>query len=424
MTRLSLSKKKISILLLEGVHDTALELFRERGYANIESLPAALDEDLLIERIGGVHVLGIRSRTQLTPRVLEAANKLFCVGCFCIGTNQVDLDTARRLGVPVFNAPYSNTRSVAELVLGEIIMLMRGVFPKSMLLHRGGWMKSAKGCHEMRGKVLGIVGYGHIGSQLSVLAESLGMRVIYYDIIKKLALGNARSCSSLDDVLEKSDVVSLHVPDTPATRGMIGAAQIARMRKGSHLVNASRGKVVAIEPLAEALRSGRLDGAAIDVFPVEPVGNDEEFCSPLRGIESAILTPHIGGSTIEAQANIGAEVADKLIDYSDNGSTIGAVNFVPVSLPIKVGGARFLHIHRNVPGMLRAINEVFSARDINISAQYLQTDAEIGYVVVDVDGQIDEKEVLGDLRRIEGTVRARFLWDGNELQPKSNGDQA
>jgi D-3-phosphoglycerate dehydrogenase len=409
--RLSLSRDKISVLLLEGIHDTAVQSLEDRGYTNITRLPKALEEDELIERIRNVHMLGIRSRTQLTERVLNAAEKLFSVGCFCIGTNQVDLKAARRQGVPVFNAPYSNTRSVAELVLGEIIMLMRGIFEKSQIVHTGGWVKSAKNSYEVRGKVLGIVGYGHIGTQLSILAEAVGMRVVFYDIQKKLALGNAQPCASLGELLETSDVVTLHVPDTAQTRGMIGAEEIRRMKKGAFLINAARGMVVEIEALAEALKSGHLLGTAIDVFPEEPSGDADEFISPLRGIPNAILTPHIGGSTLEAQANIGDEVSGKLIEYSDNGSTVGAVNFPQVQLPVRDSGTRFLHIHRNIPGVLRKLNDCLTSRDLNIAGEYLQTDPEIGYVVVDVEGNVDDREILADLKGIDGTLRARFLYD-------------
>ena len=411
MPKHSLSKDKIRILLLEGVHDNAVREFHERGYTNVESLPTALDEDELIAKIQGVHMLGIRSRTRVTDKVIAAANRLMAVGCFCIGTNQVSLDTARRAGVPVFNAPYSNTRSVAELVIGEAVMLMRRIPEKSVQAHAGEWNKSAKDSYELRGKTLGIIGYGHIGSQLSVLAEAMGLNVRYFDIEKKLAIGNARPCNTLKELLGLSDIVSLHVPATPQTKNMIGEAEIRAMRKGSYLINASRGNVVVIEALAAALKDKHLLGAAIDVFPKEPAANGEEFVSPLRGLPNVILTPHIGGSTHEAQANIGLEVAEKLIKYSDNGSTVGAVNFVEVSLPVKAGGApRFLHIHANVPGVLRRVNDVFSSRNLNISAQYLQTDPEVGYVVVDLDGDVDETELSAELQAVEGTIRVRFLY--------------
>jgi D-3-phosphoglycerate dehydrogenase len=412
MSKLSLSRDKISILLLEGVHDSAVEMLRARGYSSIESLPHALDDAELIEKIARVHMIGIRSRSQLTAPVLQAASRLFSIGCFCIGTNQVDIGAARRLGIPVFNAPHSNTRSVAELVLAEIVMLLRGIPQRSLAVHRGQWPKSAKDSYEMRGKVLGIVGYGHIGSHLSILAEAMGMQVRFFDVVRKLAIGNARPCHSLDELLQVSDLVSLHVPDTAQTRSMIGAAQLRQMKPRSYLINASRGTVVDIDALSQALRSRHLLGAAIDVFPEEPASNDDEFHSPLRGLDNVILTPHIGGSTLEAQANIGLEVADKLIEYSDNGSTLGAVNFPAVALPAHehTTGTRFLHIHRNVPGVLKRINEVFAARNINIAAQYLQTAPEVGYVVVDVDGSIDEDKVREDLRAIDGTIRVRFLF--------------
>ncbi|MFY7776810.1 MAG: phosphoglycerate dehydrogenase [Elstera sp.] len=411
MTRHSLAKDKIRVLLLEGVHENAVQDFQRSGYTQIEQLKVALDEAELIERIQGVHLLGIRSRTRITEKVLAAANRLMGIGCFCIGTNQVALNAARTAGIPVFNAPYSNTRSVAELVIGEIIMLLRRIPEKSRACHDGLWDKSAKNSFELRGKILGLVGYGHIGSQLSVLAEAMGMQVRFFDVEKKLALGNARPCNSLEELLGVADVVSLHVPSTPQTRNMFGAAQVQAMKPGSYLINASRGSVVDLDALAEGLKSGHVLGAAIDVFPKEPATNDEEFVSPLRGLDNVILTPHIGGSTMEAQANIGLEVAEKLIKYSDNGSTVGAVNFVEVSLPVKAGGnRRFLHIHANVPGVMRRVNEIFSQSHLNITAQYLQTDPEVGFVVVDVDGEVDETAVLNQLQAIDGTIRARFLY--------------
>ncbi|MBF0502444.1 MAG: phosphoglycerate dehydrogenase [Candidatus Riflebacteria bacterium] len=410
MTRLSLAKDKISVLLLEGIHDSAVKELRQKGYTNIETLPQALDEEALCHKIADIHILGIRSRTHLTDSVFAAAKKLFSVGCFCIGTSQVNTQSARKSGIPVFNAPYSNTRSVAELVLAEIIMLLRGIHEKSMSLHGGVWTKSAADSYEIRGKTLGIVGYGHIGSQLSILAEAMGMRVLFFDIEAKLAIGNAQSCESLTELLAKSDVVSLHVPETPQTHGMIGYEQLSLCKKGAAFINASRGTVVDIYALAEFLKKKHLIGAAIDVFPVEPSSNKEEFQNPLRGLSNVILTPHIAGSTSEAQANIGNEVARKLIEYSDNGSTLGAVNFAQVALPVKYGGTRILHIHRNLPGVLKQVNEVFSSRNLNIAAQYLQTDPEIGYVVVDIDGKIEEKKVIEELRQINGTIRVRFLF--------------
>ncbi len=412
MTRLSFPKEKVQFLLLEGIHENAIADLAADGYSNVVRLPGALDEDELIRRLEGVHLLGIRSRTKVTPRVLEAAERLIAIGCFCIGTDQVALEEARRRAIPVFNAPFSNTRSVAELVLGQIIMLMRGIFPKSVAAHRGEWIKSAANSWEVRGKTLGIVGYGNIGAQLSVLAESLGMHVIYYDPTPKLPLGRAESYPSLAALLGAADVVSLHVPDTTSTRWMMGAAQIRAMRPGSFLINASRGRVVDVEALATAIRDGHLLGAAADVFPDEPATAREEFLSPLRGLPNVILTPHIGGSTAEAQARIGNEVARKLIDYSDIGSTFGAVNFPQAQLPARPQGTRFIHVHRNTPGLLARVIDVFSRRGLNIGAQYLQTDGELGYVVIDIDGGADEaSEIQADLRAIDGTIRARFLYE-------------
>jgi len=343
--------------------------------------------------------------------VLNEARRLIAVGCFCIGTNQVDTNTAESLGVPVFNAPYSNTRSVAELVIAEAVMLARGIPQKNALCHRGGWMKSAAGSIEVRGKTLGIVGYGHIGTQVGVLAESLGMQVLYFDIEPKLALGNAQAVRSLDDLLARADVVSLHVPETPETKWMIGAPQLANMRAGSMLINAARGTVVDIDALAASLKSGHLSGAAIDVFPVEPQGNNDKFVSPLIGMDNVILTPHVGGSTLEAQDNIGREVAAKLLRYSDNGSTLSAVNFPEVSLPGHPNSQRLLHIHKNVPGILSRINEIFSRESINIDAQFLQTDTKVGYVVIDVSTSAEHAGDLKDaLAAIPGTLRARVLY--------------
>lgn len=410
MSNLSLAKDKIRILLLEGVHDNALAVLENAGYSNIEYHKKALDEATLKEKIKDAHIVGIRSRTQLTEDVLACAEKLIAVGCFCIGTNQVNLRTALANGIPVFNAPYSNTRSVAELVLGEAIMLMRGILAKSVDCHKGGWQKSAAGSYEVRGKTLGIIGYGHIGSQLSVMAEALGFKVIYFDTVNKLPLGNAKPCDSLQSLLAQSDVVSLHVPDTAATRNMIGADELAQMKVGAHLINAARGQVVDIPALAEALKSDHLAGAAVDVFPVEPKGADDEFVSELRGLDNVILTPHIGGSTQEAQANIGTEVAEKLVKYSDDGSTLGAVNFMEVALPVKGAGTRFMHIHENKPGVMAQIAEVISAHGLNILGQFLQTDGEFGYVVVDVDGDIQQGQGIRQaLNDITGTIRLRFL---------------
>lgn len=413
MAAVSLAKDKIKVLLLEGVHDSAVEVFKQHGYVSIEWLKTSLSEEELCERIQDVHFLGIRSRTQLTEKVFAAAQKLAAVGCFCIGTNQVDLDAAKRHGVVVFNAPFSNTRSVAELVLAEIIMLLRRIPERSAGCHRGDWQKSAAGSYEARGKILGIIGYGHIGSQLSILAEQLGMQVRYYDIETKLSLGNALQVRSLNELLQSADVVTLHVPETPQTQWMIGASELAVMKPGSVLINASRGTVVDIEALAGALKSEHLAGAAIDVFPLEPKSNNEEFLSPLRGIDSCILTPHIGGSTQEAQANIGVEVAGKLVHYSDNGSTLSAVNFPEVSLPSHAGTRRLLHIHENRPGMLTQINQIMADAHLNVAGQYLQTDSKVGYVVIDIEVQDQGEqadELLAQLRTIPGTIRARVLY--------------
>ncbi len=411
MSRLSFPKENIRILLLEGIDRSAVATFAGHGYTNVELVAGAPQEEELIARIHDVHILGIRSRTRLTPHVVAAAGKLVCVGCFCIGTNQVALDDAKRAGIPVFNAPYSNTRSVAELVIGEVILLIRGIPEKAASAKRGAWLKTSADAFEVRGKTLGIVGYGHIGSQVSVLAETLGMQVIYRDIAPKLSIGNARACATLTELLERSDAVTLHVPATRETAGLIGRDEIARMRPGAVLLNLSRGNVVDIDALADALRSRHLRGAAIDVFPTEPATPDESFASPLQAFDNVILTPHVGGSTQEAQANIGVEVAEKLARYSDNGTTLGAVNFVEVALPSHEGATRFLHIHRNVPGVLTRLNEVFSKRGLNVAAQYLQTDAEVGYVVVDVEGDLDApgEEIRRELGAVEGTIRTRFL---------------
>jgi D-3-phosphoglycerate dehydrogenase len=412
MTDLSLPKDRIRVLLLEGVNPSAVELMRSAGYTNLTAVPSALNAADLNEALRGVHLLGIRSRTQLTRDVLAHADRLIAVGCFSVGTNQVDIGAARQIGIPVFNAPFSNTRSVAELVIGEIIMLLRRVVPRSRAAHGGRWDKSAENSHEVRGKTLGIVGYGNIGSQLSNLAEAMGMRVIFYDHTDKLRHGNTEPADSLLALLAQSDVVSLHVPETSATHGMIGATEIAAMKKGAYLINNSRGTVVDLEALAEALRARHLRGAAVDVFPVEPASNKEPFHSPLQGLENVILTPHIGGSTAEAQERIGAEVAKKLIDYSDVGSTTGAVNFPQVQLPPRPTGTRYMHVHRNVPGMLGRLNEVISRRALNIMAQFLQTDGEIGYVVIETEGRLEEsRAVLDEIRAIEGTIRTRLLYE-------------
>jgi D-3-phosphoglycerate dehydrogenase len=407
--RYSFDKRKLKFLLLEGIDPSAVEVLNRDGYDHVETYARALADAELLAAIADAHFVGVRSRSCLTEPVLDHAARLTAIGCFCIGTNQVDLAAAARRGIPVFNAPFSNTRSVAELVLGEIVMLMRGIPQKNAMLHRGGWVKSAAHSYEVRGKTLGIVGYGRIGTQLGMLAEHVGMSVLYFDIESKLALGNAHPASSLDALLAAADVVSLHVPETPGTRMMIGGPQLAQMRRGSHLVNASRGTVVDLDALVEALDAGHLQGAAIDVFPAEPQGNADPFVSPLARFDNVLLTPHIGGSTAEAQASIGTEVAAKLIRYSNNGSTVSAVNFPEVLLPEHTGKCRLLHIHRNVPGVMARINERFSSAGINIAAQYLQTRADIGYVVIDVDAAASEI-ALDQLATIEGTIRCRILY--------------
>ena len=407
----SFPKQDIRVLLLEGVSQTAVEIFQAAGYSQIEYHSKALPEDELKARISEAHIVGLRSRTQLSAEVLTDAKRLLAIGCFCIGTNQVDLEAAEQAGIPVFNAPYSNTRSVAELVVAQAVLLARGIPQKNAECHRGGWSKAATGSHEVRGKTLGIVGYGHIGTQVGVLAEALGMRVIFHDIDTKLALGNAQPAAGLEDLLARADIVTLHVPETPSTQWMIGAEQIAKMKRGAHLINAARGTVVVIEALAAALQSGQLGGAAVDVFPVEPKANGDEFQSPLRGLDNVILTPHIGGSTLEAQDNIGVEVAAKLVRYSDNGSTLSSVNFPEVTLPEHAGSLRLLHIHRNVPGVLSKINDIFSRHAVNIDGQFLRTDPKLGYVVIDITADEAKAGVIKDeLAAIPGTLRTRVLY--------------
>ena len=406
---MSTAKSEQLVVLLEGIHPSAIAALRHEGYSRLVTHAKSLSDSELLAAIAEASFLGIRSRTEITSEVLRHAPKLAAIGCFCIGTNQVDLGTAMRLGIPVFNAPFSNTRSVAELVLAQIIMLMRGIPEKNAILHRSGWVKSAANSYEVRGKTLGIVGYGHIGMQIGVLAEQLGMSVVFYDVEAKLPLGNAREMVALEELLNTSDVVSLHVPETVATANMISTEQLAAMKPGSHLINASRGTVVDIDALAEALQSRHLNGAAIDVFPIEPQGNDSVFVSPLTRFDNVILTPHIGGSTSEAQLNIGKEVAAKLIRYGNNGSTTSAVNFPEVALPERAGRSRLLHIHQNVPGVLAKINEKLSASGINIAAQYLSTNEEVGYVVIDVDHSAMQS-ALADLCTVPATIRCRVLY--------------
>lgn len=407
--KVSLDKSKIKFVLFEGVHQSALDTLHSAGYSNIDYYKKALDGDELKEAIKDAHFIGLRSRTHLTAEMIEAAPKLIAVGCFCIGTNQVDLNAAKARGIPVFNAPFSNTRSVAELVLGEILLLMRNVPQANAEVHRGVWNKSATGSYEVRGKKLGIIGYGHIGSQLSIIAESLGMDVYFYDIENKLPLGNAKQVRSLEELLSSCDVVSLHVPELPSTKNLMNATRIAQLKQGAILINAARGTIVDIDALAQALKDGKIHGAAIDVFPVEPASINEEFVSPLRKFDNVILTPHIGGSTAEAQENIGFEVAGKFVKYSDNGSTLSSVNFPEVSLPEHEGTKRLLHIHENRPGILNKLNQIFSEAHLNIAAQYLQTDPKIGYVVVDVETD-DTSLLLTKLKEVDGTIRARVLY--------------
>ena len=407
----SLPKDKIKILLLEGISDTAVNAFRSAGYTEIDRRAKALDGTALREALGSIRLLGIRSRTQITAEVIEGIRSVVAIGCFSVGTNQVDLAACQTMGIPVFNAPFSNTRSVAELTIAEIIMLMRRIFPKSQSAHSGGWDKSAAGSNEVRGKTLGIVGYGNIGTQLAVLAEAIGMRVIYYDHTDKLRHGNVEPAESLGELLTKSDIVSLHVPETPATNGMIGAPEIAQMKDGAILINNARGTVVDLDALASALREKKLAGAAIDVFPSEPSSNADKFASPLQGLDNVILTPHVGGSTEEAQERIGAEVARKLVEYSDVGSTVGAVNFPQVQLSPRPAGTRFIQVQRNLPGELGRLNEVFARHKVNIAAQYYETAGDLGYVVLDADGTVTDAEaIVKEIRALPGTIRARMLY--------------
>lgn len=406
--KLSYPKEKINILLLEDVHSAAEEVFAEAGYS-VKKQKAAPSEDELLKLIPSVHVLGIRSRTELTAKVLAASKHLLAVGCFCIGTNQVDCKKAASIGTPVFNAPFSNTRSVAELTLAEIVMLARKAAQRSMELHSGKWTKSAAGSHEVRGRTVGIIGYGHIGPQVGLLAESFGMKVVYYDIVAKLALGNAQALSSLDAVLKVSDYVTLHVPETARTKGMIGERELGLMKKGACLLNLSRGSVVNIKALRQALDKKHLAGAAIDVFPVEPASNDEEFKSELRGADNVILTPHIGGSTEQAQKNIGIEVATALVKYIDSGSTVGTVNFPQGELPPLPGSHRLLNIHRNIPGVLSSVNQIIADMGANIEAQYLSTSGDIGYLLMDVGPGLS-RAVKKKIEMLDSNIKTRLLF--------------
>jgi len=408
-TNTSFAKENIKIVLLEGIHPSAEEVFRNDGYSNIFTAAKSLPQQELEDALSDAHFLGIRSRTQVTQALLKQAPKLSAIGCFCIGTNQVDLEAATCKGIPVFNAPFANTRSVAELVLAEIILLLRGVPAKNAAAHRGEWNKSAANSFETRGKILGIVGYGHIGTQIGILAENLGMKVQFFDIEKQLSLGNARPANSFKKLLETSDVVTFHVPETEQTRNMMDQTAFNHLKDGAILVNASRGTVVDIDALTDGLESGKVAGAAIDVFPTEPKSNQEEFISPLRKFDNTILTPHIGGSTKEAQVNIGIEVSEKLVKYSNNGSTLSSVNFPEVGLPELDGKHRICHIHHNEPGILAKINDVFYATGVNISSQYLQTNKDVGYVVTDID-QTSSQEAFAGLKQIKGTIKSRILY--------------
>jgi D-3-phosphoglycerate dehydrogenase / 2-oxoglutarate reductase len=405
----SYPKEKVKILLLENIHPAAIDLLNKAGYTDIESIKGSITEKELLEKIGKVHILGIRSKTQITEAVLKKADKLIAIGAFCIGTNQIKMNVARHQGISVFNSPFSNTRSVAELVLGLSIMLMRRVFEKSEGAHQGLWLKESKDCFEVRGKTLGIVGYGHIGSQVSVMAEALGMKVMFYDVTSKLSLGNAKSSNSLDDLLKKSDIITLHVPGTEGTKNLINATRLKKMKPGAVLLNLSRGDVMDVWAVKDAIEKRLLGGLAVDVFPEEPKDNKDVFASPLQGLKNVILTPHIGGSTVEAQEAIGLDVADKLISFIENGSSSGSLTIPEISLPVMNNAHRILHIHSNVPGVLSQINGVLSKMKVNIIGQYLKTNEEIGYVVLDIDKKSGPK-VMAELKKVKNTIRTRTLY--------------
>lgn len=408
-TKTSYPREKVKILLLENISQKAVEKFTSNGYASVERLTKALSEEDLIEKIKGVHILGIRSKTNVTAKVLQAADKLQAIGCFCIGTNQVNLSAATECGVAVFNAPYSNTRSVAELVIGASIMLIRKIIDKNTAAHQGGWMKDASGSNELRGKTLGIIGYGNIGAQVSVLAEALGMKVIFYDIETKLPMGNATDSKSLKELMSNADVITLHVPETKQTKNLINAENLKYVKQGAIVINYARGEVMDLDALAASLKSGQLRGAAVDVFPVEPEKNGDVFSSPLQGLPNVLLTPHIGGSTEEAQQNIGDDVSNKLLGFLEKGVTWGSHTIPALSLPPQEGAHRILHIHRNVPGVLSEINGQLSKNNINILGQYLKTNDQIGYVVVDVDKKLSTqaKQLLDEVAQ---TIKVRMLY--------------
>lgn len=405
----SYPKEKINVLFLENISDAAVKLFKDAGYTSVKKITGALSEEQLIKEIKDVHLLGIRSKTQITSTVLEAAKKLQAIGCFCIGTNQVDLKSARNKGVVVFNAPYSNTRSVAELVISSAIMLIRRIPDKNVAAHQGKWLKESKGSYELRGKTLGIVGYGNIGTQVSVLAEAFGMKVLFYDTITKLPLGNATACKTLAELTSKADIVTLHVPDLPTTKNLISKKALKDFKNGSILINYARGEVVDIDALAEAIKEKRISGAAIDVFPVEPEKNGDPFTTPLQGLPNVILTPHIGGSTEEAQQNIGEDVSNKLYQFLETGVSVGSHTVPPLNVPPVENSHRILHIHKNVPGVLSAINSELSDNNINILGQYLKTNDEIGYVVLDLDKKLSRK-AIDILKNVKGTLKVRLLY--------------
>lgn len=405
----SYPKDKIKILFLENISDAAIKVFKDAGYTDIKKVTGALSEEQLIDEIKNVHLLGIRSKTQVTEKVLKSANKLQAIGCFCIGTNQVNLQAATKKGVVVFNAPYSNTRSVAELVIGASILLIRRILDKNTAAHKGIWQKDAKGSFELRGKTLGIIGYGNIGSQVSVLAEALGMKVIFYDTVTKLPLGNAEARKSIKDIVSQADIVSLHVPETGQTKNLINKTVIKQFKKGSILINYARGEVVDLDALKVALQEGQLSGAAIDVFPVEPEKNGDVFTSPLQNLPNVLLSPHVGGSTEEAQYNIGEDVSAKLLQYLEVGATYGSHTVPEINLPSQEGTHRILHIHTNVPGVLSEINSRLSKNKINILGQYLKTNDEIGYVVLDIDKKLS-KNAVELLKQVKGTLKVRLLY--------------
>lgn len=405
----SYPKEKINILLLENISDKAVKFFQDAGYANVKKIGGALSEDDLVRAVKDVHLLGIRSKTQITARVLEAAKKLQAIGCFCIGVNQVDLKSATQHGVTVFNAPYSNTRSVAELVIGLSVMLIRRIPDKNKAAHNGVWLKEAKGSYELRGKTFGIIGYGNIGTQVSIMAEALGMKVIYYDVVTKLPLGNASARKTLKEVVSQADIVSLHVPETNTTKNLINKNVLKNFKKGSILINYARGEVVDLDALSKSITDGQIAGAAIDVFPWEPEKNGDKFTSPLQNLPNVILTPHIGGSTEEAQENIGEDVSNKLFRFLEMGATTGSHTVPSLSLPPQEGTHRILHVHKNVPGVLSAINTQLSKNNINILAQYLKTNDEIGYVVLDVDRKLSET-AFRLLKEVKDTIKVRLLY--------------